>query len=261
MSIHDDNLLLIYCCTLAALLGAAFGSFLNCAAWRAVHGGSVLRGRSRCPDCGHVLGAADLVPVLSWLLLRGKCRWCGRPVPARYLLTELGFALVSVLCLLRFDLTAECLRNWVFLCCLYCLSLADLDGQIVPDGCLVIAALAWLAALPFLWSGWADAGLRLLAGAVYGGGLLVLSLAMDRLLGKETLGGGDVKLFAVIGLYLGLAGGLFALLLACVLGLIFAFLTHRGPGAKLPFAPCISLAAAAMLLYGGPLVGWYLSLF
>ena len=84
MSIWLSRGLLIYCCVVSALLGAVFGSFLNCAAWRLGHGESVLRGRSHCTACGHVLGAADLVPILSWLFLRGKCRYCGSRIPARY---------------------------------------------------------------------------------------------------------------------------------------------------------------------------------
>ena len=124
MSIWDSRGLLIYCCVVSALLGAVFGSFLNCAvfgsflncaAWRLGHGESVLRGRSHCTACGHVLGAADLVPILSWLFLRGKCRYCGSRIPARYPLTEAVFAALTVLCLLRFDLSWLCLRNWILL--------------------------------------------------------------------------------------------------------------------------------------------------
>ena len=140
MSIWESRSLLIYCGVVALLLGAVFGSFLNCAAWRISHGESVLRGRSHCPDCGHVLGAGDLVPILSWLFLRGRCRYCGKKSPARYPRTEAVFALLTLLCLLRFDLSWLCLRNWILLCCLFCLSLTDLECMIIPDVCLIIAA-------------------------------------------------------------------------------------------------------------------------
>ena len=148
MSIWDSRGLLIYCCAVSVLLGAVFGSFLNCAAWRLAHGESVLRGRSHCTACGHVLGAGDLVPVLSWLFLRGKCRYCGNRIPARYPLTELVFAVLTLLCLLRFDLSWLCLRNWILLCCLFCLSLTDLECMIIPDVLLLIAAAAWVLFLP-----------------------------------------------------------------------------------------------------------------
>ena len=262
MSIWMDRGLLIYCCVVASMLGAVFGSFLNCAAWRIAHNESFLHGRSHCPACGHALGARDLVPVFSWLFQRGRCRYCGDKISVRYPLTELAFALLTLLCLLRFDLTVLCLRNWIFLCCLFCLSLVDLESYIIPDGCLLTAVGAWLLALPFLRPGWTAIGKAMLAGLLFGGGILLLSIVMDKVLGKESLGGGDVKLFTVVGLYLGFTATLFAVLLSCVLGLLFAFLVNRkdAKGKAIPFGPSISLAAALMLLYGEGLVTWYLGL-
>ena len=259
LSIWDSKGLLLYCSVVALLLGAVFGSFLNCAAWRIAHGRSFLKGRSICPACSHVLGAADLVPVFSWLFLKGRCRYCGERIPARYPLTELGFALLTLLCLLRFDLTVLCLRNWIFLCCLFCLSLVDMEVYIIPDDCLLTALAAYVAALPLLRPGWAEIFRGVLAGVLFGGGLLLLSLLMDRILKKDSLGGGDIKLFAVIGLYLGLVGTLFTLLLACVAGLLFGLLLRRG-GKPIPFGPAIALAAAFVLLYGDGMINWYLGL-
>ena len=111
MSIYEYRPLLIFCVILAAALGAVLGSFLNCAAWRIVRGESFVRGRSRCPSCGHILGVTELIPVVSWLKQRGRCKWCGERISARYPLTELCAALITVLCLLRFDLTVLCLRT------------------------------------------------------------------------------------------------------------------------------------------------------
>ncbi len=258
MSIYADRSILAYCVALAVCFGAAMGSFLNCAAWRVVRGESFIRGRSRCPSCGHVLTPAELIPVISWALQRGRCRSCGQRISARYPLTELGFALVTALCLLRFDLTALCLRNYVFLCCLFLLTLTDLDDMTIPDGCHIVSALAWAVAAPFVMTGWREALTCLLAGLVYGGGLLAVSLVLDRVLGRDSLGGGDIKLFAVVGLYLGFIGTLFALMIACVVGLILHALSGRGEGRReFPFGPSIALAAAGMLLYGAPLIEWY----
>lgn len=261
MSIYEYRPAMIFCVVVAAAFGAVMGSFLNCAAWRVARGESFVRGRSRCPGCGHELTARELIPVFSWLLQKGRCRACGQKVSARYPLTELGFALVTVLCLLRFDLTALCLRNYVFLCCLFLLTLTDLDAMLIPDGCHIASALAWAAALPFGFTGWRSVGLSLLAALVFGGGLLTVSLIMDRLLGRDTLGGGDIKLFAVVGLYLGFTGTLFALLIACVVALALnALLRRRSADRAFPFGPAIALSAALMLLYGAPLVEWYQSL-
>lgn len=262
MSIYEYQPMLVYSLILAFCFGASMGSFLNCAAWRITHGESFIRGRSHCPSCGHELGLVELIPVFGWLILKGRCRHCGEKISARYILTEITFGLITVLCLLRFDLTVLCLRNYIFLCILFLLTLTDIEEMIIPDGCHLAAILVWLAAEPFLFTGWADVGLSILSMVIYGGGLLAVSLVMDRILGRDSLGGGDIKLFGVVGLYLGLIGTLFTIVLACLAGLIFHFLI-RGKGEEqtaFPFGPWIAGAAAFMLLYGTPLVNWYLGL-
>ncbi len=258
MSIYDYRPMMIFCIVLTACLGAVLGSFLNCAAWRIVHGESFLRGRSHCPTCGHTLTPLELIPVLSWVIQKGRCRSCGQKISVRYPLTELACAALSVLCLLRFDLTVLCLRNYIFLCCLFLLTLTDLEDMTIPDGCHIVAVLAWAAALFFAFPGWRSVLLQLLAGVVIGGGLLLVSLAMDRILRRDSLGGGDIKLFAVVGLYLGFTGSLFTVLFACVLGLLIHALTKKAnQEAEFPFGPAIAIAAALMLLYGEPLIAWY----
>ena len=227
---------------------------------------SIWESRGLLIYCGVVallLGAGDLVPILSWLFLRGQCRYCGKKIPARYPLTEAVFALLTLLCLLRFDLSWLCLRNWILLCCLFCLSLTDLECMIIPDVCLIIAAAVWVIFLPLTGMGWPAVRGGLLAGLIFGGGLLGLSLLMDRILKRDSLGGGDIKLFAVLGLYLGIVGTLFMTVLACLLGLLFAMLRRgrTGGGEPFPFGPAIAAAGAAVLLYGEPLIQWYISLF
>ena len=251
----------VWCILVCAMLGAAIGSFLHCAAWRIARGERFTTGRSHCPQCGHVLEVPDLIPLLSWLLLKGRCRYCGAKVPARYFLAELFCALMTLACLFRFDLTVLCLRNWLFLCCLFLLSMVDLEISEIPDGCLIASVIIWLAALPFLWKGWTDILLHIAAGLVFGGALLGVSLILDRVLKKESLGGGDVKLLAVIGLYLGFLPTLFALILACILGLAQALLSGKTRGAAFPFGPALSAAAALLLFFGEQLAGWYLGLF
>ncbi|MBE6994546.1 MAG: prepilin peptidase [Ruminococcaceae bacterium] len=259
MILYEDKGLLAYAVVMAAILGAVLGSFLNCTAWRIAHGEKWTSGRSHCPSCGHELGVRDLFPILSWVLLKGKCRYCGAKVSARYPLTEAFFALVTVTCLLKDGLTLLFVRDMIFLSCLFCLSLVDLDSYIIPDGCHVISILAWMLYLPF--SGWSGQKILIdfLAAVIFGGGVLLIALIMDKILKKESLGGGDVKLFAVMGLYLGLAGSLFAMMLACVLGLLLA-LVRRGENGRIPFGPAIAAATAVMLLFGSPLVDWYMSL-
>ena len=242
MTIYDYKPFLIFGVIVSGIFGAVMGSFLNCAAWRIVREEPFLRGRSHCAQCGHTLGWTELIPVLSWFFLRGRCRWCGERISIRYPLTELLFAIVSALSFLRFGWSMLWLRNYIFLCCLFCLTLTDLDAMIIPDGCLIISAAAWLAFLPFNFYGWRDTLLHLLAAAVFGGGILFISIWMDKRLGRESMGGGDIKLFAVIGLYLGIIDTLFTVLLSCVIGLlIFAVVLRKSKQSQaFPFGPSIA---------------------
>ena len=179
------------------------------------------------------------------------------------MLTELFFALVSVLTLLRFDLSSEFVRNMVLACCLFCLSLVDLEIFEIPNGCLLIPVIAWFVAIPFTEMSGMDVLYHVASGVGYGAVMLALVLLFDKILGKETMGGGDLKLFVVMGLYLGVAASLFALFFSCILGLIMGAIQKRGKenkGPQIPFGPAIALAFYAMLLYGGGLVNWYMGL-
>lgn len=260
ISVYVNTPVLIFCCVVAAMLGAAMGSFLNCAAGRIAKDESFLKGRSHCPACGHTLAPPDLIPVLSWCFLRGKCRYCGAKISVRYVLTELLFAALTVLCLLRFDLTLLCLRNYILLCCLFCLTLTDFESLIIPNGALLIAVGAWVLTEPFLFESW-----ELLLGHVFtalavSGGVYLLGLLLTKLLKKESLGFGDVKLFAVMGLWLGLLPSLFALILSCVFGLLFNLPRLRRSAEPFPYGPWIAAGFCVMLFLGERLVDWYLGL-
>ena len=164
---------------LALVYGAVMGSFLNCAAYRISRGESFVTGHSRCTACGHVLGPVDLVPVFSWLLLGGKCRYCGEKISARYPAAELFWALVTALCVWRFGLRILFIRNYIFLCCLFCLSLVDMETMTIPDGCHLISAGAWAVTLP--WSGMGSGEIisHVMAGLLFGAGLLLNTVCTD----------------------------------------------------------------------------------
>lgn len=254
--------MMAYTIAVAFIFGACMGSFLNCAAWRSVHGESFIKGRSHCTTCGHELGLMDLVPILSWTFAKGKCRYCGDKVSVRYPLTELVFGIITVVCLLRFGLSILCVRNYVFLCVLFVLTLTDIDDMIIPDGCHITAAATWLITAPFIYTDFKDAGAGLLAAILFGGGLLAISLLLDRITGRDTLGGGDIKLIAAVGLYLGMIGTMFTLIIACILGLLYSITVNKSAGESkaFPFGPWIAGAAALMLLFGTPLIEWYKNL-
>ncbi|WP_207302821.1 prepilin peptidase [Lachnoclostridium sp. Marseille-P6806] len=261
-----DRFFCAYVVALAFILGSVLGSFLNCMAWRAVHGGSVRKGRSRCTHCGHILSAAELVPVFSYLLLRGRCRHCGERVSPRYMLTELSLGLFFAAAVLRFGVSAEALRAAGLACILLSLSLIDLDSYRIPNHFIAAALLWWTVFLFFAPAGrglsfWHRAGAALFegvaGGAAVGGGMLLISLLFDRLTGKESLGGGDIKLFFAAGLYLGPAAGLLCVILSCVFGLVFALLRRQQ---RIPFGPAISSALLLCLLFGRQVVIWYMNL-
>ncbi len=244
-----------YILCIAALLGLALGSFCSAWAWRIVRGESIVRGRSRCAACGRVLAPKDLIPLLSWLALRGRCRCCGEPISPRYPAAELVSGAYYVSVLLRYGLTIDALRLLILGSLLLTASLVDLDAMELPDGLLAAAALSALLRLP---GGWRSALLGALAVA---GPLLLLVLVADALAGRETMGGGDVKLVALLGLHFGPAQTLLLLILACALGLLLGAVWKKTGGALLPFGPALSLAAWLTALAGGPLMDWYLSLF
>ena len=261
---------------LVAVLGLVMGSFLNCLAWRSTHGESVLEGRSHCTSCGHVLGPADLVPVLSWVFSGGKCRYCGERVSWRYPATEVLCSVIYVSIFLRYGLTLETVELIAFASVLLVLSLTDLDSYIIPNATIVAAIVirvVYLVVNPLV------TGTDLVGPLVesligfFGVGIamLVVTLAMDFLLGKESLGGGDIKLLAVAGLYFGWQQCLFLIVVACVLWLVFAALASRGRETLadgtmssdhlIPFGPAIAAACWVTMLWGRDVLAWYLGLF
>lgn len=252
----------VYACVLVTLLGLCMGSFLNCLAYRLVHGESILKGRSHCDQCGHVLAPRDLVPVVSFLLARGKCRYCGAKLSVRHLLAEISTGAVYLALLLKYDISLQALQYILFASILLCCAFADLEGYIIPDGLLIAGVLVrilYLLVTRAPGKTWIDA---LLGGFLIGGGLLLVVLAYERLRKVEAMGGGDLKLLFVTGLYLGLAGNLLCLFAACILGIIFGLIAVKGEKETLfPWGPAISAAAIVTALWGEKLIQAYLGMF
>lgn len=254
--------IVVYLYVLAAVLGAVLGSALNCLSYRLAReqkwSGSE---RSACVHCGHTLSPRDLIPVVSFLLLRGRCRYCGEKLSRRYIATELLLALVFVTILWRFELTLSALTAAVLCCCLLCLSLVDLETQIIPDRFLVIPAVARAIQL-LMEGGLAGLGRGVLPGLIIGGGMLALSLVMDKILKKDTMGGGDIKLLALLGMFFPLPQCLLLVMIACVVGIAMAAILMKVDSeTAFPFGPALAIAAWVTLLFGEGIVSWYLSLF
>ena len=251
-----------YILVLAAILGACVASFANCMGWRIVHGESVLRGRSHCDVCGHALGPADLVPVVSYLAAKGRCRYCKAKLSARHVWGELIAMAVFVGIVMKFGLTLETVEYLLFAAILLAASFADLEGYIIPDRFIVAGIAVRLVFI--LVSG--NIGKELLFSALGGfavaGGLLLIVLIYEKLTHKEAMGGGDIKLLFVTGLVLGWKRNLLCLFFACIVGIVFGMLTRRGrTGKAFPFGPSIAIAAFFALLFGDGLIASYLAMF
>ena len=251
----------IYISSLAFLIGLFLGSGLNCLSYRMAHGLKWSSGRSKCPSCGHTLAPRDLVPLFSWLFLKGKCRYCKEKISARYPISELVMALSCTALLWRFGIGWELAVVWVLLGCLFCLSLIDMETLTIPDRFLLIPAvcraaeLLWEGGLSGLWRGAYPA-------LLLGGAVLLLALIMDKVLKKESMGGGDIKLLFVLGLFFDLPQCLFLLVTACIVGIIAAVVVMRlEKDTPFPFGPSISIAAVVTLLIGEQVTSWYLGLF
>jgi leader peptidase (prepilin peptidase)/N-methyltransferase len=244
---------------IAFLGGLIAGSFVTVVAHRVPRGESIVGPRSRCPACGAQVAAYDNVPVLSWVLLRSRARCCGATISPRYPLTELGLgALYAVTVLVLWGDAAEIALGLVFVTMLVAITLTDFEQRIIPNKILLAAAVLGAAIAAFADPG----GLpeRAIAAAAAGGLLFLAALAYPR-----GMGLGDVKLAAVMGLFLGrnvAPAILVALLAGSLVGL--AIIAREGTGARkraIPFGPFLALGGVVGLLAGDQLVDWYLSTF
>lgn len=218
--------------------------------------------RSRCPHCQHPLSALDNIPLLSWLWLKGRCRYCRAPIAKRYPLVELATAVLAALALWRFGASPQLLGALLFSWVLLCMTLIDLDHLLLPDNLtLPLLWLGLLLNLNSLFSPLEDAVL----GAALGYGVLWSLYWLFKLAtGKEGMGYGDFKLLAAIGAWFGWQALLPVLLLASVtgatLGLGLMALRRLGEERVLPFGPALALGGWLYLLWGPQLMSLYWSL-
>lgn len=241
----------------AFVLGLVAGSFVTAVAHRVPRGMPLLAARSECPACGARIAAYDNVPVVSWLVLRGRARCCGEPISPRYPLTELGLGLLFAVTAVvhRHDSVAEVAIDFVFLTMLAAVTLTDLERRIIPNKILLAGAvLCVLIAAPTDPGGLPE---RAIAAVAAGGLLFLVALAYP-----QGMGLGDVKLTATMGLFLGRAVGpalLFALLAGSVVG-IALILRHGAEARKMaiPFGPFLALGGVVAMLAGDPLLDLYL---
>ena len=246
---------------MALPLGLVLGSFLNVVIARLPRGESIVSPPSRCPRCKARIKPWDNIPVLSFVLLRGRCRSCRKPISWRYPVVELTAGILLLLLALRAENPALVVPHAAFLLALVAVAWIDFDTRTIPDAVTIPGVGLGLAASLFGPPGIAAA----LAGAAAGGfSLWLVGAVYERATGVPGMGGGDVKLAAMMGAFLG-AGGVFgAIFLASFAGSLFGMLLiARGKGTKrsaIPFGTFLAPSAVALLLYGDPLFRWYRSL-
>ena len=244
---------------IAFVFGACIGSFLNVCIYRIPAGTSIVRPPSSCPRCKNEIAFYDNIPILSWLLLLGKCRACGAPIAVRYPLVELMTGLFAAACIVFFGPTWHALAAFAFIAVLIVVAFIDLDHRIIPDAIslpgIPIFFIAAIAATDLTWQ---SSVVGVLAG---GGSLFAVAWGYQTITGREGMGGGDIKLLAMIGAFIGWRGILFTLFAASAIGTLIGIVAmiRSGKGMKLaiPFGPFLALGAVLYLFFGVPIFHWY----
>ncbi|CAN5827963.1 A24 family peptidase [soil metagenome] len=247
---------------IVVVLGLAIGSFLNVVIHRLPRGGSLVSPGSRCPSCGYDLRPLDNIPVLSYVMLAGRCRSCRARISPRYPLVEIATAGLFLAHYAIFGWTPLLAVRLLFAASMVALFAIDLEHHLLPDAITLPGIVAGLLASLWLPPGIRDA----LIGALVGGGVLwLIGEAYYRYSGEEGMGGGDVKMLAMIGAFLGWELVIVTLVCSSIAGSLIGVLlivTRRG-GMKyaLPYGTFLSIAALVASLYGASIVSWYTGLY
>ena len=262
MMLEEAPAMAVFGATYAAVIGLCVGSFLNVVAYRLPHGESVVRPRSRCLTCSGRIAGRDNLPVLSFVLLGGRCRICGARIPWRYPAVEAVSGLLWLVSWLVFGPTVDGLAAAVFSSLLLVLAVIDAAHFLLPDQLTYLTlGLGLAASFGVSWT----TPLASVLGAAAGAAALLLLIGAWYLLRRvRGMGLGDVKMLAGVGAFLGPYGMLLTLFLACLFGALFGLLLmvrgRLGWGSRLPFGVFLSIGAAVSLFFGPRLIAVYASL-
>ncbi len=248
---------------LVFIFGLCIGSFMNVCIYRIPLSKSIVTPRSMCPGCNRLISAYDNIPVISYILLKGKCRNCGIPISLRYPLVETISGLAAFAIFMKFGISAEALIYFAFISALVVITFTDIDHRIIPD----------IISLPGIPTGFLLASLLLpsmnykvsLAGILAGGGsLLAVAWIYNLITKKEGMGGGDIKLLAMIGAFTGWKGVLFTIFVASAAGTLAGIAvmlkTQKDMKLAVPFGPFLSIGAILYIFFGTDIISWYFKL-
>ncbi len=241
------------------LFGLIIGSFLNVCIHRIPLNKSITNPPSHCPHGGERIRFYDNIPVISYLILLGKCRHCGQRISLRYPIVEIITGLLSMALFVRYGLSVQYFLFFLFVASLVTISFVDLQHKIIPDVISLPGILLGLG-ISFVFNhlSWLDSMIGIIAG---GGFLYLVAIIFERLTGREGMGGGDIKLLAMIGAWMGWKALPFIILMSSLGGLLIGggalLVTGQGYRVKIPFGPFLALGALIYFFFGSELVAWY----
>jgi len=248
--------------SIAFIFGAVIGSFLNVCICRLPEGASIVSPPSHCPACDYRIRFYDNIPMVSWLLLRGKCRACGVPISPQYPLVELITALLSLLLFMKFGPTFAFAVLFLFCSALVVITFIDLEHYIIPDVISLSGIVVGFVCSFFIPSlGWFNSLIGILVG---GGSLFLVATLYQMFTGKEGMGGGDIKLLAMMGAFFGWKAVPFIVFISSVagsvIGLTLMVVQKKDAKLAIPFGPFLALGALVYIFFGRQVLHWYFSL-
>jgi len=251
-----------YFSIVAFISGAVTGSFLNVCICRMPCDESVILPPSNCPHCAYRIRWYDNIPLLSYLALRGKCRSCGAVISLQYPLVEFINALLTLALFIRFGTSLTFLALFIFCSALVVITFIDIEHQIIPDEISLPGIVLGFVFSFFLpWQGWLNSLIGILLG---GGSLLLVAWLYQRLTGKEGMGGGDIKLLAMMGAFLGWKAVPFIIfvgsMVGSVVGISMMLLQKKDSKLAIPFGPYLAFGAVLYIFCGRQIIQWYLAI-
>ena len=229
------------------VIGTIFGSFYNVVGYRIPKGESIIFPPSHCTKCNHKLGPLELIPIISYIFLGGKCKNCKTKISCFYPIFELSSGILFALSYIIFGLSLECLLSIVFISMLLIIIISDYQTMIIPDSILIVFGVL-IIVIKYFIVGYPSILYSLLDGVIAFIFMLLLKLFGDFIFKKESMGGGDIKLMFIFGVMFGYAISIFSVFIAAVIGLpISLILLKRNKSHEIPFGPFLAVAAIVIL--------------
>ena len=231
------------------IFGAVLGSFYNVVGYRLPRGESIMFPSSHCTKCGHKLTALELIPIISYLFLRGKCKKCGDKISPFYAIFELITGILFAISYNMFGMSLELLINLTFISALLIIIISDYQTMIIPDEVLVFTGAALIIEI-FLCYGSKYLLNSILNGIIMFGIMFLMKKVGDLMFGKESMGGGDIKLMFLYGLFFGWPTSCMSICVASFIGLpISLILLKKNKSHEVPFGPFLAVAAIILILF------------